>query len=153
MLRRRTIRLEHHDYAEDGVYFVTICTHLREWMFGEIVDDDMQLNAYGAIVMDEWQRTGAREFVELDAFVVMPNHVHGIIVINHPYQAQDNQSTLSNVGAENQHVSTHKSGGITPNNVAPGSLGAIVRRFKSPSHDNINRARNTPGVPVWQRNY
>ncbi|MCA9912513.1 MAG: hypothetical protein KC496_04175 [Anaerolineae bacterium] len=199
MHHRRTIRLEHHDYAEDGVYFVTICSHLREWMFGEIVDDVMQLNTYGEIVIDEWQRTGDRKFVELDAFVVMPNHVHGIIVINHSYQAtasgvgaqdnpssppnveaQDNHTIRPNVGAQNRpialpnvgaqdnhvmsdavgaqraaplHVSKHKPGGITPNNGAPGSLGAIVRAFKSAVTRRINLTRNTPGAPVWQRNY
>lgn len=151
MLRRRSIRLEHHDYAVDDAYFVTICTHLREWMFGEVVDDAMQLNVYGEIVMNEWQHTGNRGFVELDAFVVMPNHVHGIIVINHPYQA-----TASGVGAQHAaplHVPKRKPGGITPNNVAPGSLGAIVRGFKSAVTRQINLKRNTPGAPVWQRNY
>jgi len=77
---RRSIRLRGYDYREAGAYFVTVCTANRECFFAEIVDEAMELNRLGEIVEDEWHRTAIlRPQVSLDAFVVMPNHVHGII--------------------------------------------------------------------------
>ncbi|HOK89274.1 MAG TPA: transposase, partial [Candidatus Hydrogenedentes bacterium] len=78
---RRSIRLQGYDYTQPGAYFITICTANRKCLFGEVVDCQMRLNETGRIVRDEWLQTAAlRPGVVLDAFVVMPNHVHGIIV-------------------------------------------------------------------------
>ena len=79
---RRSIRLPGYDYASEGGYFITLVPHERQHLFGETVDGVMQLNDLGAIARDEWFRTAQmRPYVELfeDEFVVMPNHVHGII--------------------------------------------------------------------------
>src|ERR1044071_8152222 len=79
---RRSIRLHGYDYAQAGAYFVTICTQNRESFFGTILNGQIQLNALGRIVEEEWLRTAAvRTNVILDAFVVMPKHVHGIIAL------------------------------------------------------------------------
>jgi REP element-mobilizing transposase RayT len=81
---RRSIRLKGYDYSQAGAYFITICTQDRAGLFGEIVDGEMRLNEYGQIVRDEWFHTAVvRPCVVLypDEFVVMPNHVHGIIWI------------------------------------------------------------------------
>ena len=79
---RRSIRLGGYDYSQAGAYFVTVCTQNRQCLFGEIVDREMHLNNLGQIVQDEWFRTSiVRPDVELDASVVMPNHVHGIICV------------------------------------------------------------------------
>jgi len=79
---RRSIRLRGWDYTRPGAYFVTIVTHRREVLFGEVVDGEMVLSEWGRIVEEEWQRTAVvRPYVRLDAFVVMPNHIHGIIWI------------------------------------------------------------------------
>ena len=81
---RRSIRLKGYDYTQAGAYFVTFVAHDRECLFGEVVDGVMWLNAFGEIVRDEWFRTAVvRPYVMLDPdeFVVMPNHVHGIIWI------------------------------------------------------------------------
>ena len=79
---RRTIRLAGYDYRREGAYFITICTQGRTPLFGRIVEESMHLNVWGGIVVEEWERTALlRPNVELDAFIVMPNHVHGIIVI------------------------------------------------------------------------
>jgi putative transposase len=81
---RRSIRLKGYDYTQAGAYFVTIVTHDRECLFGEVVDGVMRLNAFGEIVREEWFRTAVvRPYVMLapDEFVVMPNHIHGIIWI------------------------------------------------------------------------
>jgi putative transposase len=80
---RRSMRLKEHDYAQPGAYFVTIVTFRRECLFGEIVDGEMQLNDFGKIA-DECWRLIPEHFpnVELGGHVVMPNHMHGIIVVN-----------------------------------------------------------------------
>lgn len=81
---RRSIRLPEYDYAKPGAYFITICTHNRTCLFGAVIDGRMRLNPFGRVVADEWRRTERlRDNVALDAFVVMPNHVHGIIGITH----------------------------------------------------------------------
>ncbi len=81
---RRSIRLQGYDYTQPGAYFVTIVTHHRTHLFGAVVDGNMQLNDWGDIVRDEWFKTAQiRPYVQLrdDEFVVMPNHIHGIIWI------------------------------------------------------------------------
>jgi len=81
---RRSIRLPGYDYTQPGAYFITIVTHERMPSFGEIVDGEMRLNEYGQIVPAEWFQTAVvRPYVVLhpDEFVVMPNHVHGIVWI------------------------------------------------------------------------
>lgn len=80
---RQSIRLKGYDYAQAGAYFITLCTHGREYLFGEVVNGVMRLNEWGTIVREEWIKTAVlRPRVVLDAFVVMPNHLHGIIVLN-----------------------------------------------------------------------
>jgi len=79
---RRSIRLKGYDYAEQGAYFVTICTHQKKCLFGKIIDDEMVLNGNGIIAHNELIRTPElRKNIELGAFVVMPNHIHLIIII------------------------------------------------------------------------
>jgi REP element-mobilizing transposase RayT len=81
--QRHSIRLKGYDYTRPGAYFVTMVTFQRLCLFGEVVGETMRLNAAGRIVCAEWLRL-ERVFanIQLGAFVVMPNHVHGIIVIN-----------------------------------------------------------------------
>lgn len=77
---RRSMRLKGYDYAHAGLYFVTLIRQRRVPLFGEIIDGEMRLNRYGEIVREEWERISAvRPAVELGAFVVMPNHIHGIL--------------------------------------------------------------------------
>lgn len=79
---RRSIRLEEFDYSQPGAYFVTICTNRRQCLFGDILDEGMILNDAGAIVRRVWQYIPTRfSTAKLDEFVIMPNHVHCIIVI------------------------------------------------------------------------
>lgn len=145
---RRSIRLPGYDYAGAGWYFVTICTHGRECLFGEIVNGVMVLNDLGEIVHDEWNQTSMiRPTIELGEFVVMPNHFHGIIVIHESVGAYGNTP----VGA---YINTP----LRPDNPtafrSPSkTIGAVVRGFKSAATKHINIWRNTPGAPVWQRNY
>ena len=129
--RRRSLRLRDYDYSQAGAYFVTICTHNRTCLFGDIVDGEMRLNEDGRLAQSVWEALPKHySHVELDAVVVMPNHVHGIIVL-----------TATPVGAGFKPASTRH------------GLPEIVRAFKTFSGRRINQSRSTPGTPVWQRNY
>ena len=78
--KRRSIRLQGYDYSEPGAYFITIFTHQRQCLFGKIVAGQMELNATGLWVQACWQRLPYRfSHLTLDAFVIMPNHLHGIL--------------------------------------------------------------------------
>jgi REP element-mobilizing transposase RayT len=80
---RRSLRLKGYDYSSPGAYFITICTHQRECLFGEIVDGEMQLNPLGNVVRSHWMKLSHHHaHVELDAWVIMPNHIHGILILN-----------------------------------------------------------------------
>ena len=79
---RKSPRLKGYDYAQDGAYFVTICTRNRVCLFGGVVDEAVELNVYGRIVEACWHDLSHHyPNIELDTFVVMPNHVHGIIIL------------------------------------------------------------------------
>ena len=81
--KRRSVRLKGYDYTSEGAYFLTMCTKDRQCLFGQIVDDQMKLNQFGIIVRAEWIRTGIiRDEIQLDKYVIMPNHFHGIICIH-----------------------------------------------------------------------
>src|SRR3989338_9055167 len=81
--RIKSTRLKHWDYSSDGGYFVTICTKNRECVFGDIKNGEMELSIIGKIVSDEWIKTkNIRKNVELDEWVIMPDHFHGIVILN-----------------------------------------------------------------------
>lgn len=131
---RRSIRLHGYDYAQAGAYFVTICTQNRECLFGDIEDGEMRLNDYGRVVEEEWLRTATiRREVELDAFIVMPNHVHGIIVINAERRSQ------ANVGATRRVAPTPR-----PKGPAPNSLGAILVRSNPSLRNGLTHCTTHP---------
>jgi putative transposase len=133
---RRSIRLKGYDYSQAGAYFVTIVTWQRECLFGEITDGEMMLNEIGEIVREEWERTAAvRLNVELGEYVIMPNHVHGILVF-----------VDDDVGATRRVAPTSST-------LQSGSLGAIMAQFKSIVTKRINGLQNVSGRPIWQRNY
>jgi putative transposase len=132
---RRSIRLKGFDYSKEGAYFMTICAQERECLFGEVVNGEMVMNEAGARVQAVWDELPCHyPQVRLDAFAIMPNHVHGIVM-------------LTTVGARFIAPSSI----IAPNHVP--TVGEIVRGFKARCTRAINQMRNTRGVPVWQRNY
>ena len=137
---RQSIRLRNHDYSQAGAYFVTICVWQRECLFGEIIDGVMRLSETGRNVHAVWEDLPNHyNQIELDAFIVMPNHIHGVIIIVGAgfKPAQGLQSAQLN------HVSAEKRQ----------ALPDIIRGFKTFSSRRINEMRKTPGCPVWQRNY
>ncbi len=156
---RRSIRLQAYDYAQSGAYFVTVCVQDHVCLFGKVVEGRMYLNTRGQLVAEEWQRTATlRPQVELDAFVVMPNHVHGIVLIVPP-EAEDFPTPhgynirMGGRGRRGDARVAPTQEGKRPRGPRPNSLGAVVGAFKSAVTRRINRQRDTPGAKVWQRNY
>jgi REP element-mobilizing transposase RayT len=140
--------LRGYDYALPGAYFVTICAYNRECLFGLVLGSSVRLNEFGHIVEAEWLNTSlVRPLVEVDQFIVMPNHLHGIVVIH------EEVSSNPSVGATRRVAPTRVAPTVHPIGPAPGSLGAIVGQFKSVVTKRINALRGTPGASVWQRNY
>ncbi len=142
---RRSIRLKGYDYTYPGAYFITTCTHQRVHLFGEVVDGTMRLNEAGRLV--EWTWNDLPNHVPniiLDAFVIMPNHVHGIIVIT--------DTVGSVVGAGSEPALTEPAPTTAPATKRY-ALPEIVRQLKTFSARRINQLRGTPDTPVWQRNY
>ncbi|MBM4310949.1 MAG: transposase [Deltaproteobacteria bacterium] len=134
---RRSIRLPHFDYASDGAYFVTICTTGRQSLFGEIANGQMVINDCGMIVSDTWKWLAQQyQYVHLHEWVVMPNHFHGIIMIDRT--GGDCRGGSRTAPTDNQKIKP---------------LGRLVGAFKTVSTKRINEFRQTPGMIVWQRNY
>lgn len=166
---RRSLRLKAYDYSQSGAYFITVCVQDRECLFGEVIGDQMHLNDAGRIVLSEWNRLAIRfPAIELDAFCVMPNHVHGIIAISINEQILDRNM---NVGAGLVPALRETAKATDGNNprattrVAPTRamatkpvLGNIVGAFKSLTmHSYIDGVKQS-GWPcfrgrLWQRNY
>ena len=128
---RRSLRLKGYDYSREGWYYVTICTHERKCILGHHVDGSIQLRPYGRIVYDCWKGLAVRyDYVCLDRFVVMPNHLHGIIMIR-----EGGSRTAPTTPVK------HK------------TLGRLVGAFKTMSTKQVNIERDAPGMKLWQRNY
>ena len=147
---RHSIRVQGYDYAQNGAYFVTIVTRHRDFLFGKIVNAEMVLNEYGKIA-DECWRAIPEHFlnVESGAYVIMPNHVHGIVVI----RANESLLTMKTVDDRRGAAMLRPYDEQNPHkiNVKPGSLGAIVRSYKSAVSYRINKEHNA--TSIWQRNY
>ncbi len=128
---RRSIRLQGYDYTQPGKYFVTICVSKREHLLGHIENGEMHLNLYGKVVQTNWDYLPKiYTHVELDAFVIMPNHIHCIIVLK--------EETTEAVG-----VSKRRRQGLPE----------VIRGLKTFSATRINQLRNVKGISVWQRGY
>ena len=134
---RRSIRLKNYDYSQKGIYFVTICTQNRACLFGKILDGIMELNEYGIIIRNEWVKLAiTRDEIELDEFVVMPNHFHGIMAFTELVGA------IRELPLHMTQIQRRNMG-----------LPKIIGRFKMLSSKQINILRKTPGTKIWQRNY
>ena len=98
---RRSIRLKNYDYSQAGLYYITICSKKRDMLFGAVLDGKMVLNVLGQIVEYTWHDLiNHNNHIQLDAFIIMPNHVHGIIVIN------EYESIVTMVGASSEPAPT-----------------------------------------------
>ncbi|MBL8044893.1 MAG: transposase [Anaerolineales bacterium] len=139
---RRSIRLKNYDYRQAGAYFVTFCVQNREHLLGEIIEGEMHLSDYGRIVTETWLWLAENySWIVLDVSVVMPNHFHGILVINDEGRRGGSPAPSPQAQARTAPTSNHK------------PLGRLVGAFKTVSTKHINQLRGTPGATFWQRNY
>ncbi len=140
---RRLIRLPDFDYSAGGAYFITIVTHQRRCILGRIVDGVPNLSPIGCIVAEELEITPLMrpEFV-FDDFVIMPNHVHIIVVIDHDAQARK-LAALPTSRSET-HARPH---------LRSGTIGAMIAGMKATVTKGANFIGVHPAHPIWQRNY
>ena len=121
---RRSIRLRGYDYAQAGAYAVTLASYRREGLFGEIKDGQMVLNALGEIIATTWRWLAVRyPYVALDAWVVMPNHLHGIIVL----AADDRRGEEAGSEVSPPRQGDAPASSPLPRGTQPGSLSAIIQ--------------------------
>ncbi len=131
---RRSIRLRGYDYRGQGAYFITICTYRRGTILGDVKNDAVCLNAIGRLVAKSWlDLPRHHRDILLDDWVVMPDHVHGIIALRPDGFAHADDATRAGPGRR--------------------SIGSIVGSFKSAVVRRINAWRRTPGPRLWQRGY
>jgi putative transposase len=139
---RRSVRLDHYDYRNSGAYFVTICTHARQCIFGTIENVETQLSRSGMIVEKCWNAIAEhRPTIELDYFQIMPNHMHGILFFHHVGATLASPSSTRPINPQR------------PNGPIPNSLGAVIGGFKSAVTREINRIRPGAGDRLWQASY
>jgi putative transposase len=139
--RRRTLRLKDHDYSGEGAYYVTVCAAGRACLFGRVEDHSVEWTQAGQVVRECWLAIpGHFPNAALDEFVVMPNHIHGILWIKSEGQALPRLAR-----------------GLSTKGASPGparrSIGAIVGSFKSASTRKLNALGHVPRATLWQRNY
>jgi REP element-mobilizing transposase RayT len=172
---RRSIRLPEYDYSQLGIYFVTLCTYQRQCLFGEIHGGKMCLNQVGKLVAQEWLNSSKiRQEIELDEWIIMPNHLHGIVVITDEGVNIENQR--ANIGSEGTRVegvigkgamgkdamgegAMGKGASLAPlrgdgwQRRKPKSLSSFIGGFKSSVTKRIRGLCEQSNPPVWQRNF
>ena len=139
--RIKSIRLQDYDYSLCGSYYVTICTKNRKCFFGDIVNGKMKLSGIGEIVLDEWIKTGQiRQYVQLDEFVVMPDHFHGIVIIENNEMVNVETCRSMSLRKRNQFSKPLSN-----------SISMIINHFKSA----VKRWCNKNGFEYfqWQRGF
>lgn len=134
---RKPTRLAGFNYAQAAGYFITLVAYNRQHLFGEITDGEFKANSMGDIVKSEWLHSGdLRPEITVDYWCVMPNHFHSIVFF------KENGQTISFASIPQPEFLRK-----------PRSLGSLVAGFKSSVTTKVNQFRETPGLPVWQRNY
>lgn len=147
---RRSIRLKHYDYSWTGAYYVTIVTWHRDILFGKIVNGEMILNKAGKTVLAELLELPKRlRYVELGAYIIMPNHVHVIIFIKGEAPLALPNQFIRNALLHNDTAESSS----PPRGPKPASLGAIIGQFKSRATIRLWKIPNLQNTLIWQRNY
>lgn len=139
--QRKSPRLPDYDYSQTGGYFVTICTHQRQHLFGTVDDGVMILSQYGKLAEANWLALPEHySHIHLDDYVIMPNHIHGIIFLI------DEDVEAVGEGLQTRPYDNAKQ-------PKRHGLSEIVRGFKTYSARRINEHRDSKGIPVWQRSF
>jgi len=143
---RRSIRLRGYDYSQPGSYYVTLCTQGIEHLFGQILEGEMHRNEWGDHVARCWEWLGQQyPYIALDEWTVMPNHLHGIIVV------AEGRGASRSAPVNNPARFRRGASRSAPTKRKP--LGRLVGAFKTVSTDDINQLRGTPARPLWQRDF
>ena len=137
-------RLHTWDYGTNGAYFITICTKHREHFFGDIVNDFMKLNVVGELVDYYWKQISENfPFIQLDKHVVMPNHMHGILMIEKPVETRfiASSNSSSQMSPIQSNVSIKSSGGITggKNPMLNENISKVLRWYKGKCSKEIHK--------------
>ena len=144
--KRRSIRLQDFDYAQRGFYFLTICAHQMHSLFGKLENNVVRLNVIGRIALDCW-RDIPNHFsrVELHPFVIMPNHVHGILGFNDdPLEIEDGHGCPVPLPYRRRERFQRPTAG---------SLPTIVRSYKGSVSYLARQSLGRPALRIWQSNY
>ncbi len=135
--QRKSPRRKTYDYTAEGIYFVTICTFQRDLIFGEIAQKQIYLSEIGQFVALVWQEIPSHfANVALDSFVVMPNHLHGLVAI------------VNTAAVGTTHASS-----ADKKPLKPGSLGAIIGSFKAAASKRVNDKYGYFAPKIWQPRY
>jgi REP element-mobilizing transposase RayT len=140
-----------YDYTLPGAFFVTILSKRREYAFGEVIGGDVVLSSIGHVIQDCWFDIPKHSpDVKLDEFIIMPNHLHGILFI---LESVGKGEAFSNTDVSLENPNLENASPLRPLGTPPGSLSAIIQNFKSVSTRMVNKMFFKPGNKVWQRNY
>ena len=153
--RNESTRAQWWDYANVGAYFITICTAGREWLFGEILNNEMHLSPIGEMVYQEWNVSfDMRAELFCNTFVIMPNHIHAILRIENGIVVGTHGIVVGTHGRASRQTPTPP----MPTNTgvayrSPKSISSFMAGFKSAATKRINEYRNSPKMPVWQTRF
>jgi putative transposase len=161
---RSSARLKTFDYAANAAYFITVCANVRDNIFGEIVAGEMRLNEAGKMILEEWNQLPKRFPIQLDEFIVMPDHIHGILFFVGAglVLALPDQRDLQNITdqLDGTDVTTESDGRATTRVAPTGNpiLGNVIGAFKSITTNRyIRGVHEQSWLPfekrLWQRNY
>lgn len=130
--RIESARLKGWNYSDNGYYFVTICTRNKECLMGDALNGEIKLSPVGEIVSQEWQKTEQiRSNVSLDAWIVMPNHLHGIIIINNVETQGNDQNESNRFGPQKNNLAS----------IIRGFKSAVTNRIRASEYDFAFQAR------------
>ena len=156
---RQSIRLEGYDYSQAGAYFVTICVRDKRCLLGDVADGKSVPNDLGAVVSESWNWLAERyDYVRMDEWVVMPNHLHGIVLITNEDRRGGSRTAQGSDGPHHEEggsrtapTETDSGRSLGPAKRKP--LGRLVGAFKTVSTKCINEIRGSAGAAFWQRNF
>jgi REP element-mobilizing transposase RayT len=149
--RRRSARLRGFDYSQPGAYFVTVCVKGKRCVLGDVEGERICLTGIGSEIKECWlSLEKLYKYIELDEWKIMPNHIHGILIIHDPSRGEAFEGKRLRI---DPYLPSNASPVRVPRGTKPGSLGAVVQNFKSISTRKINQLTDTPGKSFWQRGY
>ncbi len=143
--KRRTVRLKNYDYSQNGFYFITICTWEHKCILGRIENSRMILSGSGITAKEEWLKTEIlRNNVGLKEFIIMPNHMHGIIELS-------NVNDINRSGTARRAQLIHDAGSKKENFGSPtkNSIPTMIRSYKSAVTKQIREQAENPDLKVW----